>query len=138
MNSIILVGNLVADPEIHTTKSGVKAARFRLAVQRRFQNAQGVREADFIDCIAWRGTAEIAEKYLRKGNSAGVRGQLMTRTYDAQDGTKRWTAEVNVEELQLMRSGNRESAPMPEEPPASQAGANNIGFEEVTDDELPF
>lgn len=136
MNSIILVGNLVADPEIRTTQTGVKAARFRLAVQRRFQNAQGVREADFIDCICWRGTAEIAEKYLRKGNSAGVRGSLMTRTYDAQDGTKRWTAEVNVEELQLMRNGNRESAPMPEEPYATQADSR--GFTEVTDDELPF
>lgn len=136
MNSIILVGNLVADPEIRTTQTGVKAARFRLAVQRRFQNAQGVREADFIDCICWRGTAEIAEKYLRKGNSAGVRGSLMTRTYDAQDGTKRWTAEVNVEELQLMRNGNRESAPMPEEPYAPQADSR--GFTEVTDDELPF
>ena len=78
MNKVILIGNLTKDPELATTNSGISVCRFTLAVTRNFANAEGEREADFLDIIVWRGQAENCHKYLKKGSKCGVVGVLQT------------------------------------------------------------
>ncbi len=139
MNKVVLVGNLARDPELRTTQSGVSVCSFTIAVNRRFANAQGVREADFISCVAWRQTAEFISRYFTKGSRIGVSGSLQTRTYDAQDGTKRYVTEVQVDEAEFVTprsQGDNPAAPAPRNDPAPFGGAD--GFTEVEDDPLPF
>ena len=94
MNRVVMIGNLTKDPELSETPGGIKVCRFSIAVQRRFPNAEGNREADFFNVIAWRGLAESVSKYLVKGSKAGVTGSVQTRSYDAQDGSKRYVTEI--------------------------------------------
>lgn len=129
MNKVMLVGILAADPKMRTTQSGVQCASFRVAVQRRFANSQGVREADFISCIAWRQTAEFVSRYFRKGSRIGLVGTLQTRSYQAQDGTKRYATEVVVDEVEFVA---------PKEGGGQAQSQQTGGFVEVEDDELPF
>ena len=142
MNKAILIGNLASDPETRTTQSGIAQCSFRLAVQRRFANQQGVREADFLQIVCWRQTAELCARYLSKGRKVAVEGSIQTRSYDAQDGTKRYVTEVVADEVEFLGSRedggmnrSRNEVPMPPEP---SANANIGGFTEVDDDELPF
>ena len=143
MNKAILIGNLVADPELRKTQSDVSVCTFRIAVQRRFANQQGVREADFINIVAWRQTAELCAKFLTKGRKVCVVGAIQTRSYDAQDGTKRYVTEIVADEVEFLGSpqGSQNQAypgdvPPPPEPSSSYTGNN--GFTQVDDDELPF
>ena len=143
MNKVILIGNLAADPESRTTQSGVAQCTLRLAVQRRFANQQGVREADFFSVVCWRQTAEFCSRYLSKGRKIAVEGSLQTRSYDAQDGSKRYVTEIiadNVEFCDSRPDGARprtDNPPPVQEPPAGY-GMDNGGFTEIDDDELPF
>ena len=151
MNKAILVGNLTRDPETRTTPSGVSCTTFTVACQRRFANQQGVREADFINCVAWRQTADFVARYFSKGSRIGVEGTIQTRSYDAQDGSKRYVTEVVVDNVEFVGSRNenssrRDEAPFPTAAPADNgmgfnggaAQGANRGFTEVEDDELPF
>lgn len=144
MNKVILIGNLAADPESRTTQSGIAQCTLRLAVQRRFANQQGVREADFFNIVCWRQTAEFCSRYLSKGRKIAVEGSLQTRSYDAQDGSKRYVTEViadNVEFCDSRPEGGRprtDNPPPVQEPPAGYGMNNNSGFTEIDDDELPF
>lgn len=99
MNKVILIGRLANDPELKYTPSGVAVSTFRVAVNRPFTNAQGEREADFIDVVAWRQNAEFAANYLGKGRLVAVEGRLQIRSYQAQDGTRRRVAEVVSDHL---------------------------------------
>ena len=143
MNKVILIGNLAADPESRTTPAGVSVCTLRLAVQRRFVNQQGVREADFFNVVCWRQTADFCSRYLSKGSKIAVEGSLQTRSYDAQDGSKRFVTEIiadNVESCGSRSDGARprtDNPPPVQEPPAGY-GMNNGGFTEIDDDELPF
>ena len=143
MNKVILIGNLASDPEMRQTQSGISVCSFRLAVQRRFSNAQGVKEADFFSIVAWRQTAELCSRFLTKGRKCAVVGSLQTRSYDAQDGSKRYITEVVADEVEFLGApqGNQNQynsgdIPLPPEPPASYQ--SNTGFTQVDDDELPF
>jgi len=102
MNKVILVGNLTADPELTRTPNDVAVCRFTLAIQRRFANQNGERQADFIPIVVWRQAAENCGKYLKKGSRAGVSGSIQTRSYDAQDGTKRYVTEVIADEVEFL------------------------------------
>ena len=104
MNKVFLVGNLTRDPELATTNSGVSVCRFSIAVQRRFSNAEGEREADFFNIITWRGQADICAKYLKKGSKCGIIGSLQNRSYEAQDGTKRYVTEITADEVEFLSS----------------------------------
>ena len=141
MNKVILIGNLAGDPEAFTTQSGIARSTFRVAVQRRFANAQGVREADFLTVVAWRQTAEFCNRYLLKGRKVAVEGSIQVRSYDAQDGSKRWATEIIADSVEALtpkeeagdQGGRRSGAPT--------EGGNEGGgqFQEVEDDgELPF
>ena len=131
MNKVILIGRIAGDLESRTTQSGIAQCSFRLAVQRRFANAQGVREADFFQIVCWRQTAEFAAKHLAKGRRVAVEGSLQTRSYDAQDGSKRYVTEVVADAVEFCDS----------KPEAAQSGAQAAqeGFAPLPDDdELPF
>ena len=112
MNKVILIGRLTRDPEMRTTPSGVATTSFSIAVQRNYANAQGDREADFINCVAWRKQAENIAKYCTKGSQVAVDGRIQTRNYDAQDGTKRYVTEVIADNVTFLggRSTSSESS----------------------------
>lgn len=112
MNKVILIGRLTRDPEMRTTPSGIATTSFSIAVQRNYANAQGDREADFINCVAWRKQAENIAKYCTKGSQVAVDGRIQTRNYDAQDGTKRYVTEVIADNVTFLgsRSGFGESS----------------------------
>ena len=142
MNRVILVGNLAADPESRTTQSGIAQCTLRIAVQRRFTNQQGVREADFFTVICWRQTAEFCSRYLSKGRKIAVEGSLQTRSYDAQDGSKRYVTEVIADNVEFCDSRPTDGGGLSvrgRPPPPEPTNANTSGgFTEVDDDELPF
>lgn len=137
MNKVILIGNVANAPESRTTASGIAQCSFRLAVQRRFANASGVREADFLPVVCWRQTAEFAAKYLLKGRRVAVEGSIQTRSYDAQDGTKRHVTEIMVDNLEILdRSESKPAAPADTVKKAESTFGKD--FVQVEDDDLPF
>ena len=143
MNKVLLIGNLTKDPELSTTTNGVSLCRFSLAVQRRFAGQDGEREADFINIVVWRAQADNCYKYLKKGSKCGVVGSLQTRSYDAQDGTKRYSTDVVAEEVEFLStkgSSNSEESFEPSETGSKSSGKNDVvnKFEPIDDDNLPF
>lgn len=102
INKAVLVGRLVRDPEYRTTPSGVQVATFTLAVNRTFTNQQGEREADYINCVVFRKTAENVNQYLSKGKLAGVDGRLQSRSYDNKEGQKVYVTEVVCDNVQFL------------------------------------
>ena len=133
MNKVILSGNLTRDPEVGQTTSGISYTRFTIAVQRRFANADGEREADFLNCTAWRQTAEFISKYFKKGSKILVVGSVQTRSYEAQDGGRRTVTEVVVDEAEFGSSRTDGSAGA--DAPAAKPQAK---LEPVEEDDLPF
>lgn len=146
MNKVALVGNLTRDPEYgHTQGSDISYCRFTVACQRKYKDSSGQYPADFISCIAWRGTADFVHKYFIKGNRIGLTGTIQTRSYDAQDGSKRYVTEVVAEEVEFVgprqdsqQSVNTPPPPPPPEPRNEQQRMDYNDFTEVDDDELPF
>lgn len=147
MNKVILIGNMANDPEARTTSSGISQSTFRIAVQRRFANQQGVREADFFTIIAWRQTADFCNRYLAKGRKVAVEGTIQNRSYDAQDGSKRYVTEIIADSVEALgsryedggqRGYNNAGDPGPTPPPAPRSQPASNDFTEVDDDELPF
>lgn len=135
MNKVILIGNLTKNPELTTTNNGINVCRFTLAVQRRFANEDGERDADFINIVVWRGLADNCHKYLTKGSKCSVVGVIQTRSYDAQDGSKRYATDIVAEEVEFL------STKKPEETkgePKKEAKAEQTKFEPIDDDNLPF
>ena len=142
MNQIILIGNIASDPETATTPSGIARCTFRIGVQRAYKAQDGQRESDFFTVITWRGLAENCAKYLKKGTKCAARGSVQNRTYQAQDGTKRYVTEVMADEVQFLSTrqdgtqpGGKTSGRTQQ---AQQAPAFDGGFTAVDDDELPF
>lgn len=131
MNQCFLIGNLTKDVELRTTQNGVANCAFTLAVNRRFKNAQGETETDFFNIVAWRQLAELCAKYLSKGRKCAVTGSIQNRSYQAQDGSKRYVTEIIAENVEFLSSQQGEEAPAKKE-------KTNNGFTEVNDDELPF
>lgn len=136
MNKVILVGNLTKDPEFITTNNGISVCRFTIAVNRKFKNEDGNYDSDFINCVAWRNTADFVSKYSHKGNKVGVSGSIQTRTYDAQDGSKRYVTEVVVDDVELYTpKSENDNKPQTE---ASKKQETMQKFEPIDDDNLPF
>ena len=95
MNNVCLIGRMTREPELRSTETGTSVCSFSLAVQRSFKNKDGEYEADFINCVAWRNTAEFISKYFKKGQQIGVKGEIQTRKWD-DNGTTRYATEVIV------------------------------------------
>lgn len=147
LNKIILMGRLVRDPELRHTQSGTPVANFTLAVERDFKDKQtGEKATDFIECIAWRGTAEFVSRYFTKGRMAVVIGSLQIRSWEDKEGNKRRTAEVVVENIY---SDSSKKSDAPESGYSAQAPSTGYGvppgssgneFGELSngDGDLPF
>jgi single-strand DNA-binding protein len=101
-NKVILIGRMCTDPELKYTPSGVAVANFRIAVDRPYKNAQGEKDTDFIDIVAWRQSAEFVNKYISKGRLIMVEGALQVRQWETPDGQKRRSAEVVAENLRAL------------------------------------
>ncbi len=106
INRVVLVGRLTKDPEFRTTQSGVDVATFTLAVNRTFTNAQGEREADFINVVVFRRQAENVNNYLFKGSLAGVDGRIQSRSYENQEGRRIFVTEVVADSVQFLEPKN--------------------------------
>lgn len=157
MNKVILMGRLVKEPEVRYSQGAepIAVARYTLAVNRRFKR-QGEPEADFINCVAFGKTGEFAEKYFKKGQMVSVVGRLQVRSWADNEGKKRWSTDVIVEEQYFAegkhdseKNGGSKPAPEQNRPaaasnkPAKQMGlADSPGFypidESIEDDDLPF
>ena len=133
MNKVFLIGNLTRDPEVSNTNNGIPVCKFTLAVSRRFGNT----ETDFLPVIVWRGQAENCGKFLKKGSKAAVAGSIQTRTYDANDGSKRYITEIVADEVQFLSTKGEGEIP-PVSVPQGNGSAAHIGGSAVTDDDLPF
>lgn len=143
LNHVTLIGRLTADPEVKYTQSGIAYAKFTLAVNRRFKNAQGEKEADFLSVVAWRKTAELVGEYLKKGRLICVEGSIQTRKWETPEGQKRTFYEIAAENVVFIDSKRQGQ----EAPPLSDADAppgpppdNGPQGEppEPTGDDLPF
>lgn len=150
LNKVVLCGRLTADPELKQTTSGIAVVSFTLAVNRRFQTksadgTQAPQQADFISVVAWRQTAEFISRYFRKGSALCVTGSIQTRSWQDQQGQKRYTTEVVADEAMFVDSKNEGGAVSGQfadtynAPSYSSAPTAAPKFEELkTDDDLPF
>ena len=136
MNKVFLIGNLTRDPELSTTNSGISVCRISIAVSRRFANADGSRETDFFNVVAWRAIAENCAKYLKKGSKIAVMGSIQNHSYDAQDGTKRYTTDITAEEIEFL-STKGDGAGVGEAP---SVNTPDTSLQPIDDDDnnLPF
>ena len=109
LNEIILMGRLTRDPELRRTQSGTAVTSFSLAVDRDVKNQDGSRDTDFIDIVAWKGTAEMVSRYFTKGRMAIVKGRLQIRDWKDKDGNNRRSAEVVASSVYFGDSKKEES-----------------------------
>jgi single-strand DNA-binding protein len=155
INKVILVGNLGNDPEIRTLESGAKLATFSIATTESYKDREGNKQenTEWHRIVAWRGLADIIERYVRKGTKLYVEGKLSTRSYE-QDGVTKYLTEVVVRELLLLdsRGNSMDTPPPPAAPPAMASSGNNTGTttstgggsssfstdEQTDEDDLPF
>ncbi|MDB4655725.1 single-stranded DNA-binding protein [Flavobacteriales bacterium] len=147
VNKVILVGNLGADPETRTIESGAKVANFSIATSERYKDKNGnqVDKTEWHNIVMWRGLADIAEKYLKKGSQVFVEGKLRTRSWDDQNGNKRYTTEVLADNMTLLgrpegsgsQGGGSAPAPSTSAPAASQSNKPSASMDDI-DDDLPF
>ena len=133
LNRVVLVGRLTREPELRYSGSGVAISNFTLAVERKFKNAQGEKETDFIPVVTFKKLAENCAEYLTKGKLASVDGRLQVRTYNDKDGQKRWVTEVVADDVNFLS------------PKEGQAGATGrtasgteYGHEVNLEDDIPF
>lgn len=140
-NKVILGGRLTSDVELKQTTSGVPVAQFSLAVNRKYSK-DGQQETDFISCTAWRQTAEFIAKYFRKGSSLCIVGSIQVRSWQDQNGQKRYATDVVVDEAMFVDSKNDSQGAQTESPmtyiPDAYATPSGVNFEEVKTDDLPF
>lgn len=151
MNKVFLIGNLVRDPEVRATQSGISVCNFTVAVNRRFKKENGEQETDFLNVIAWRQLAELCGKYLAKGRKVAVTGSIQTRTYEAKDGSKRTAWDIVADEVEFLSPQNQQSSTQSAPGAYTTAASKDNGtayapqphndfggFTQVDDEELPF
>ena len=141
LNKAIIMGRLVADPELKTTGAGTSVCSFTVAVDRRFVKQGEERQTDFIDCVAWRTTAEFLAKYFTKGRMVNVVGSIQKRNWEDKEGNKRWTTELIADEVNFC--GDKRPEGHSEYQSSTHTEANEVpqssGFMPIdADDDLPF
>ena len=138
MNKVILLGRLTRDPEIRYTQAAepMCVAKYGIAVNRRFKK-EGGQEADFINCVSWRKQAENIAKYCNKGSQVAVEGRIQTRSYDHQDGTKRYVTEVLADNVTFLGSkGSNTNTSFSNESEFNNVDNSDIETTDITED--PF
>jgi single-strand DNA-binding protein len=153
MNKVFLIGRLTKDPELRYTGSNIAVATFSLAVNRNFSNQNGEREADFINIVVWRKQAENVKNYLTQGSQVAIDGRIQTRSYDDQDGKKRYVTEVVADNVEFLgsKSSTKASNDMMDNPfqvenevdlktsDVKDDPFKDFGDEiKISDDDLPF
>jgi len=139
LNKAILVGRLTKDPELRSTQSGVSVVSFTVAVTRSYVRQGEERQTDFINCVAFRNTADFVSRYFAKGNMIGVDGSIQTRTWDDQEGKRHWVTEVIVNEAHFVES--KKDGASAGGGAAFSGGGADLPMEfgpDATDDDLPF
>lgn len=131
LNRIVLIGRLTADPELRHTQTGKPVAKFTLAVDRTFKDANGKLQVDFINVVVWGKIGELSAQYLAKGKVAAVDGRLEIQSYDAKDGTKRQAAQVVADQVRFLTPRTEGNAP-------SDAGYLSGDVDAMNPDDLPF
>ena len=143
LNKVILGGRLTSDVELKQTPNGVSVCTFTLAVNRKYQS-EGQQQADFINCQAWRNTADFISKYFKKGSSLCIVGSVQTRSWKDQQGNKRYATEIVADEAMFVDSRSEDTPSAQNAPQAQNFGAQGYSspapnFEEIkSDDDLPF
>lgn len=144
VNCAVIMGRLVADPELRTTGTGISVTSFTVAVDRGYVRQGEERQADFIDVVAWRQTAEFVSKYFRKGSMIAVQGSIQTRTYEDKNGNKRKAVDLVADNVSFCGSKNesgtagRSDGFAPVQPAPSFTTADEGDFKEIPEDDLPF
>ncbi|AFV03989.1 Single-stranded DNA-binding protein [Dehalobacter sp. UNSWDHB] len=133
LNRVVLIGRLTKDPELRYTPNGVAVASFTLAVDRNYKNSQGEKETDFIPCVVFRQLAELCANYLAKGRLAAVDGRIQVRSYDGQDGQKRWVTEVLGENVRFLSPKDNNAGAS-----STQNDFGSFAHEVSLDDDIPF
>tara|TARA_B100001287_G_scaffold36329_1_gene25753 strand:- start:3530 stop:3946 length:417 start_codon:yes stop_codon:yes gene_type:complete len=135
VNKVILVGNLGKDPEVRYLDNGVAVANFSLATTENYKNKQGdrVSQTEWHNIVFWRGLAEVAEKYLKKGDSVYVEGKLRTRRWEDKDGNAKYTTEILADNMTML--GSKRSTASEE---SSSINSSDISNTNETEDDLPF
>lgn len=130
MNKVLLVGNLTRDPELSQTSGGISMCRMSIAVSRRFANSDGTRETDFFNITAWRAIAENCSKFLTKGSKIAVSGSIQSRSYETEDGQKRYVTDIIADEIEFLTSKGDANT--------SRSSEGVSSLQPVDDDTLPF
>ncbi|WP_035053153.1 single-stranded DNA-binding protein [Carnobacterium pleistocenium] len=160
INNVVLVGRLTKDPELRYTSSGTANATVTLAVNRQFTNQKGEKEADFINCVVWRKTAESLANYTSKGSLVGIEGRIQTRSYDNQQGQRVYVTEVVAEVISFLDAKNSQKTTDTERQAPAQTNTQNynsnqtssnysrpetkpyskdgVAQHDISDDDLPF
>lgn len=138
MNNVNLIGRLIKAPELKQTASNTSVLTGTLAVNRTFKNQNGEREADFINIVAWRQTAEVIAQYCGKGSQIGVTGRIQTRNYENQQGQRVYVTEVVVEHVDLLDSKNDNQQSNFQNQNNSHNSNFNAKPTDISDDDLPF
>lgn len=140
MNRATIIGNLTKDPELRTTSSGVSVCTFTVAVNRNFGERK---EVDYLPVVTWRGLAENCAKFLGKGRKVGVSGRIQTRSYEGNNGERRYVTEIVADDVEFLSpkgegggGGSRSDVP----PPPDDAGlfGDESDFEPLDDEQMPF
>lgn len=135
LNNAVIMGRLTKDPELKTTANGISVTSFTIAVDRKFNKQGEEKQADFIDIIAWRGTAEFISKYFRKGSMIAVQGSIQTRMYEDKNGNKRKAVEIVADEVSFCGDKNINAAPAPTTPTITPSDEE---YKDIPEDDLPF
>lgn len=130
MNKWLGIGRLVRDPELRYSQTGVGICTFTIAVDRRFKNAQGEKETDFIQVKTFKQLAELCANHLSKGKFAGVSGALQISSYNDKDGNKKWSTDIIADEVQFLSPRD--------EGQSQQPSTSSLGHEVNLDDDIPF
>lgn len=150
INNVVLVGRMTRDAELKYTGNNIAVASFSLAVNRNFKDANGEREADFINCVIWRQQAENLANWAKKGALIGITGRIQTRSYENQQGQRVYVTEVVAENFQMLESraareggnanGGYNQQPQQQAPNNSRGGApfGNSNPMDIQDSDLPF
>ena len=148
INRVVLVGRITRDPDTQQTNTGIPYVRFSLAVNRPFKDQNGERQADFINCVAWRQQAEFLKNFVKKGNQLAVEGRIQTNSYQDANGNNRQAFDILVESVSNLEPVSKNDGYQPQPPFGNgfqpvrdnqyrQEPTNHIEFE-VSEDDLPF
>lgn len=144
MNKVCITGKITKNIEIRYTQNNVAVTQFTLAVTRKFKNANGDYESDFINCVAYKSTAELLSKYVKKGDLLGIEGRIQTRNYENEEGKRVYITEIVVDSIDFLQSKKEEKSPVNEVKSPVKSGLSDDVFSdfgssiEITDDDIAF